>query len=221
VEVLPGLPVIDLGDLSGDQLLDAVQGWERVVAVATAAQAACLVALRDRIAQADDAQACAARAGVTTQQQLTEEVALALHLSPVAAAGRLDLAEGLGVLPATGAALLAGGLGVAHARVLVDVLTGLLPAPPSHVVRHIDRVVCGAAIEHGLTPRQVRARVRRLLLALDPDGAVAPAGRGARAQRVVPPRPARHGVALGLPTCARGTGVPAGTRRARTQATGR
>jgi hypothetical protein len=166
VEVLPGLPVSDLGDLSGDQLLDAVQGWERVVAVATAAQAACLVALRDRIAQADDAQACAARAGVTTQQQLTEEVARALHLSPVAAAGRLDLAKGLGCCrPRAGAST-------------------------------------GAATAAGPRPRRRRR---------------APASRGPRTQRVVPPRRARHGVAAGQPTgprhrraCRSSTGTHAG-----------
>ncbi len=194
VASLPTQQAAGVGDLSGDRLLADVQRWERVLSVATAAQAACLVALRERVDEDADDGACPAPTSVTPEQQLTEEVALALRVSSLAASARLDLADGLAQLPATGAALAAGELGVAHARALVDMLTGLQPPPPEHVLCHIDDVVSRATVLHALTPGQVRARVRRMLLALDHEGAVQRRQAATRG-RSVSCRPDEHGMA--------------------------
>jgi hypothetical protein len=148
-----------------------------------------LAALDARVA----AQADEVPSAIPPHQQVAEEVALALHVSARSASARLELADGLAALPATAAALAGGYLGVAHARALVDGLTGLEPPPVADVVDHIDRVVSAEAVARGLTPGQVAHQVRRLLLVLDPAGCVCRRQQATRG-RSVSYRPDDHGM---------------------------
>jgi hypothetical protein len=123
-----------------------------------------------------------------------EEVALALAISGRAADTMLDVAGRLAELPATEAALAAGDLGVAHARVLVDCLTGLVPPLPDALRRRLDAMLSDAAQRLRLTPAQLRVRARRAVLAGDPDGSADRRRQAARG-RSVSMRPSEHGMA--------------------------
>jgi hypothetical protein len=156
--------------LGADQLLTAVTGWERLLSIATAAQATALRRLD--AAMTAEINALRGRADLDPTQEAVEEVALALRTSHRSATARLDLADRLQALPAAAQALRTGALGVTHARVLVDALTGLEPPLPERVRQRLDALLTQAAVERRLTPGQLRTRARRLVLTLDPHGSV-------------------------------------------------
>jgi hypothetical protein len=118
-----------------------------------------------------------------------DEIAFVLHWSQSAARSQLSLARYLrDVLPDVFAALCVGELDMHKARVFVDVLAN---ADDSVAVR-VAEAVLPAALE--LTATQLRQRLRRRLLAIDPAGA------GERTRRTVADRyvaasPDAHGTA--------------------------
>jgi hypothetical protein len=92
------------------------------------------------------------------------EIAFALTWTSRAASGQLGLADDLiDRLPVVFAALDAGEVDVAKARVLCDAVIGL-DTPTAR--RVVDQVIGEA---HRLTTGQLRARLQRLVLAADPD----------------------------------------------------
>ncbi len=111
------------------------------------------------------------------------EVAAALHLSPLGARIRVERARQLvDVLPNTHAALREGRLDVFRAGIIADDTALLAP----EVRRAVEsEVLDGAQL---CTPAQLRARVARTVLRLDPDGA-ADRCRSARRHRDVYARP--------------------------------
>jgi hypothetical protein len=178
--------------LAAAQLLDAVAGWERLISMAHAGQARALRRLD--AAMAAQAQDGSGRRDLDASQETAEEVALALCVSHRTADARLDLAERLDLLPTTQAVLSAGQIGLSHARVIVDALTGLDVELPAHVLAELDVLLARAAAEKRLTPAQLRARARRLVLALDPHGSVQRRQKAVRG-RDVSCRPDEHGMA--------------------------
>jgi hypothetical protein len=175
-----------------DDALLALQGWERLISQAHAARAALLRRL-DR-AMADEIDQIPGRRDLDPARETGEEVALALAISGRAADTLLDVAGRLAELPATEAALAAGDLGVAHARVLVECLTGLTPQLPDALRRRLDAVLSDAALRLRLTPSQLRLRARRSVLAGDPDGSADRRRQAARG-RTVSMRPSEQGMA--------------------------
>jgi hypothetical protein len=178
--------------LGAAQLLDAVAGWERLISMAHAAQARALRRLD--AAMAAPARDLPGRRDLDPSHETAEEVALALCVSTRTADARLDLAERLDLLPTTQAVLSAGQIGLSHARVIVDALTGLDVELPAHVLAELDVQLARAAAEKRLTPAQLRARARRLVLALDPHGSVQRRQKAVRG-RDVSCRPDEHGMA--------------------------
>jgi hypothetical protein len=178
--------------LAAAQLLDAVTGWERLISMAHAGQARALRRLD--AAMAAQARHLPRRRDLDASQETAEEVALALRVSHRTADARLDLAERLDLLPTTQAVLCAGEIGLSHARVIVDALTGLDVELAPHVLAELDVLLARAAAEKRLTPGQLRARARRLLLALDPHGSVQRRQKAVRG-RDVSCRPDEHGMA--------------------------
>jgi hypothetical protein len=179
-------------DLDADELLTAVTGWERLLSIATAAQATALRRLD--AAMTAEITELRGRRDLEATQEAVEEVALALRTSHRTATARLDLADRLQALPATASSLRSGTLGVTHARVLVDALTGLEPALPEAVRARLDALLTQAAVERRLTPAQLRTRARRLVLTLDPHGSVQRRRQAVRG-RDVSCRPDEHGMA--------------------------
>jgi hypothetical protein len=180
--------------LSGPQLLAAAAGWERLVSMAHAGQARVLRRLEAAVAARTSATPPPPGGDVDAGQQTSEEVALALRVSPRAADARLDLAERLELLPTTLTVLSAGQVTLAHARVIVDALTGLDVDVPEVVRDRLDVLLATAAAEQHLTPGQLRAKARRLLLVMDPHGCVQRRQKAVRG-RDVSCRADEHGMA--------------------------
>jgi hypothetical protein len=109
------------------------------------------------------------------------ECAFAMRWTSRAASRQVTLAWDLVErLPAVFAALLAGRIDVPKALVIRDAVVGLEPA----VARRVVAEVIDAAEE--LTTGQLRARLRRLVIAADPDNAAARAARALGERRVEP-----------------------------------
>lgn len=176
--------------LSPAGVLDALAGWERVIGVAAVEQARAVRALASRIT----AERGPDRGTLLLDEEIAEELALVLHVSTATAGAMVGFAEGLGMLDAASDALANGTLGLAHVRVLVDVLTGVDPHLDEAVRGRIEHQVVGHAIANPITPAQLQRRAQQLLLALDPDGAAARRDQ-ARRGRYVSCRPDDHGMA--------------------------
>jgi hypothetical protein len=97
------------------------------------------------------------------------EIAFAMRWTRTAAGGRLEQArELIEDLPAVQAALLAGDIDMPKARVICE-LVGWLPVDDLQVRRQVvDKVIDRAA---QWTTGQLRARLRKLILAIDPAAA--------------------------------------------------
>ena len=177
-------------ELSAAGVLEALRGWERVVGTVAVQQARAVRALAARIG----AERGAGRGTLLCEEEITEELALALRISSAQARGMREFADGLGLLPATAAALSAGVLGLGHARVLVDALAGTDPLLEESVRADLEQRLLAYATGNPVTPAQLRRRAQRLLLAVDPDGAAQRRNR-ARRGRSVSCRPDAHGMA--------------------------
>jgi hypothetical protein len=168
------------GGLGEGALADVAAGWRRLAAWAQAGELAAVAELTSRAA-ARDPQAgvagygCPGRAGADAAGQ----VSLALVMSPAAAAWWAELAVVLRWrLPGTGAALRAGVIDLARAKVIAEAVS-VLDLAAARAVE--DRVLAGAG---GLTLGQLRAAVRRAVILADPQGAQARREQAERRARV-------------------------------------
>lgn len=153
--------------LDEEQLLTVIVECERQVAALQARQVAALSALAD------------ARAGTLLEGFAEDEVALALTISPNAARQRVSDAQTLShQLPDTLSALAAGALDYYRARCIVEAVSGL---DDDVAVAVQARVLPGAAER---TATQLRAALRRAVLAVDPVGAAARHAMAAADRRV-------------------------------------
>ena len=190
----------DYADMTPAELLDELRAFERAFGALTVAQAAALRAF-DTSVRATGGEH---RGALLLDQEVSDELALATKVSPVTAARRLGDAQGLGLLPHTSAVLRQGTIGVAHAQVLVSLLTGDDPALDPVDRESLERRLVGFCLSSHVTPGRLRARTQRLLLSLDPDGARRRRERAQR-RRSVRLRPDQHGMAwlsAYLPTAA-------------------
>ena len=145
------LASLDLAELSGDELVTVLRTQERLVAHLQALQAQVVARLAGEI---DD------------WESVSAEIACALHLTRRAADSRLAQAVALwNRHPAVGRALLGGDLDSSRAKAICDGVTGVSDELASEIV---DTVLKRAA---DLTAGQLRAWIRRLRLAADPDDA--------------------------------------------------
>lgn len=188
--LLSGVDETGFDDLSPAGVLDAVQGWERMVGLVAVEQARAIRALTARIT----AERGPERGTLLLDEEITDELALALRISTAAARAMRDFADGLVLLPLAARALGEGTLGLAHVRVLVEALTGVDPNLDDAVRERLERQLVEYANSGPVTPAQLRRRAQRLLLALDPDGA-ADRRRRARDRRTVSYRRDSHGMA--------------------------
>jgi hypothetical protein len=136
-------------------------GWRKLMSWAAGGQAAAVIALaRRRTAQARE----------TGRRDLAghtgDEIAAALTLTGHAARLLLTDAAGLARLPGVHAALSAGAIDPAKAQVFTGELSALRDD-------HTATVIAGTVLPDapGLTTGQLRARLRRLILAADPEAA--------------------------------------------------
>ena len=145
--------VNDLGDVDDATLVEAMAGWERVAAWGASRQAALVSELRRR----REPQGCVAYLG--------DEIAARLACTRHAGDQRLGLAVGLERLPAVADALATGLIDVRKATVIVE---DLLHVPEPSAQAAASAVLVDAPT---MTAPQVRARLRRLEIDRDPDGA--------------------------------------------------
>ena len=97
-----------LDDLSAAEALATLEAWERVLGWAAVGRARAVRATARRIA----ADRGPTRGTLMLDQEISEEIALALHVSPRAAAAQVSFSEGLDLLPRTTIGLLSGTLGL-------------------------------------------------------------------------------------------------------------
>jgi len=187
---LATLPEAGLDDLSAAEALATLEAWERVLGWAAVGRARAVRATARRIASDRGP----TRGTLMLEEEIDEEIALALRVSPRAAAAQVSFSEGLDLLPRTTIGLLSGTLGLAHAQVLVDVLTSDDPRLDDDVRGTLERQLITYASASSATPAQLRRQAQKLLLAVDPDGARKRRER-ARQRRDVSVRPDEHGMA--------------------------
>ncbi|MFA1545551.1 HNH endonuclease signature motif containing protein [Actinomadura chokoriensis] len=152
-----------LADLTDDELLQVAAAARRQTSWAQARELAAIAELAQRRTQAE-ADGDPDYRILSARESVTEEVAAALTITSNASATLLHLAENLtGPLAATGAALEAGRIDLAKARVVCD-LTDQLPEP---VVERVE----AAALEKASTQTtgQLRRRIRRIVQRLAPE----------------------------------------------------
>jgi hypothetical protein len=149
-----------LGRLTDDELIGLLTGWRRLVSWATAGELAAVTELTAR--RPGEA---AAGPGSAVFTHLPDELATALTLTHRSANTLLGLAYGLARLPRTRAALATGQIDPARATVIVDELSALDDAQAAAV----EAAIIGSAPAQ--TTGQLRAAVRRAVLAVDPAAA--------------------------------------------------
>ncbi|MGC5167387.1 DUF222 domain-containing protein [Luteimicrobium sp. DT211] len=162
-----GLVGADLSGASDDVLVDAVVAWQHVVSWAVAAQARVVDEL-------------VARSGGSSRavEGVTHELSAALVSSRHAAGALVGRAVGLGQVPAVADALTDGRIDVARADALLaggTVPVGVRDRVATELVGTAE--VPGPA--SGLTPRQLRDRLRRAAIEADPGGSAVRAEKAA------------------------------------------
>jgi hypothetical protein len=188
--VLAALDEDDLTGLSAPEALATLTAWERVLGWAAVSRARAVRAVAQRIV----ADRGPSRGTLMLDQEISEELALALRIAPRTAAAQVSFAEGLELLPRATIGLLSGTLGLPHAHVLVDLLTSDDPALDDELRGTLERQLVSYAASSSATPGQLRRRGQQLLLTVDPDGARKRRER-ARRRRDVSLRPDEHGMA--------------------------
>jgi hypothetical protein len=150
-----------LDRLTDDELVGVLCAWRRLASWSAAGEIAAVSTLARRRA------AESAGAG---QQRLADhvdgEIAAALTLTGRSADRLLELAAGLARLPGTSAALATGQIDWPRAIVITDEVASLGRADAAAV----EARILGDA--PGQTTGQLRARVRRAVLEIDPDAAI-------------------------------------------------
>ena len=141
--------------------------WRRLASWAQAGELAVIAQIASRAASCDDKIAVAADGRpAQVPADAASEVALALAMSQFGASGWTDLAVTLTWrLAATGAALAAGEIDLPRARLIAEA-TGLLDDDAARAVE--ARILPNAGFQ---TTGQLRATLRRAVIAVDPEGA--------------------------------------------------
>jgi hypothetical protein len=149
-----------LGQLDDDQLTGVLQAANRLMAWSASVRVAAVSGLAGR-------REAAGRASGDWRplDHVEDEIAVALTLTRRSAARLLDLALGLDRLPLTRAALAAGLIDERRAEVIVEELAGLDDVHAAAV----EKLIIGRA--PGLTSGELRALVRRAVLAANPEAA--------------------------------------------------
>jgi len=147
VEILEGL---EPGDLHDAALVEAIAAWERVTSLAAARQGLIAELFRRREAM---------RMG----KFVGDEVAARLAMTRTVAEAKVGLAVCLDLMPAVHDALVSGVIDVRKATALTE---GLAHQPLATALAVQGEVLPDAP---DLTVPQLRARIRRVELALDPD----------------------------------------------------
>ena len=146
--------------VSDDELIGITRAFGRLAAWASAGQ---LAAVAELMARRDGQVAAGADPHIA--EHVTDEVAAALTLTARAADNLVNFAAALQRLPGTRAALWRGEIDQARAWVVAEAVIGLDPAHAATV----EAAVIGAAGRQ--TTGQLRAAVRRAVLAADPAAA--------------------------------------------------
>lgn len=147
------LTSLDPGTMDDAALVEAVAAWDRVASWASARQAVVLNELRHR------------REGTGRAEYTGDEVAARLATTRSAGEGRVADAWALEQLPDVWEALAAGRVDARKARVLTEELLAVPEQARAAVAAHVLEVA------DGRTAAQLRSRIRRAALAVDPDAA--------------------------------------------------
>jgi hypothetical protein len=149
--------------LGESELIGVLCGWRRIASWAAAGEAAAVVTLARRRAAADTGPGSSRQA-----EHVTDEIAAALTLTSRSAGRLLAVASGLARTPDVLAALKQGGIDWPKACVFADELAVLDDGNLAAGIagRYLGRVGAG-----GWTTGQLRAALRRAVLAADPDAA--------------------------------------------------
>jgi hypothetical protein len=171
-EMIPGPPLADAlaavtadghAQLGESELIGVLCAWRRMSAWAAAGEAAAVVTLaRRRAAQSREPR----RSDLS--EHVTDEIAAALTLTGRSADRLLSVGWGLARLPDVLAALTQGEIDWAKASVFVDELAVLAD---DGVAEAIAAKLLGRAGAGGWTTGQLRAALRRAVLAADPQAA--------------------------------------------------
>ena len=157
------LEVFDTATLADPDLVELVAAAERVTAWAQSRAVEATAELTARCARLRGVGEGPDR--VPAAQVAALELAAALHLSPPAARGRVELAAALSRLPRTRAALAAGAIDLPRARAVVEAVAVL----DDETTRSVEaRVIARAPAQ---TPPMLRAALRRAVIAADPAAA--------------------------------------------------
>jgi hypothetical protein len=154
----------DLADLPELDVLGAVSGWQQVIDMAGAAQAAAVSELAAR--------------RVVSSSFPVDDVACALSTTQHAASSLVARADGLRTHPVLADAMRAGTLDARKVDVLLDEVARLPRDDADDVLRR------AVAEGEGLTAPLLRRRVRRFVAAVDPEAALRRAARS-RTERCV------------------------------------
>lgn len=146
--------------LADDELIGVILAWRRLGARAAAGELAAVAELAARRESEAAASGDPHRA-----EHVDDEIAAALTLTGHAADRKLELAAGLARLPGAAAALAAGDIDERRTAVLVDEVSAL---GDDHAAA-VERQVLGRA--GAQTTGQLRAAVRRAVIAADPTAA--------------------------------------------------
>ena len=185
----------ELAELADDELIEAIQGWDRVASWVAARQLAAIAELarrrpRDDIENGPGGHTDSGDPLVPEVSEFAvDEVAAALRLSRSAAGTRLHAAVELTRLPVTAAALRDGVIDLPKVRAVVDAVTrldaGTAAAVEAQVLPKAGRWTVG----------QLRAALAKAVLAADPGGAEQRHEQARDTTRQVTVRPLQDGMA--------------------------
>ncbi|MDN3353966.1 HNH endonuclease signature motif containing protein [Actinomadura sp. DC4] len=146
---------MEIPALTDEELVDVLAAWRRQASWAQAGELAAVAELARR-----------RESGSSRGEFASAEVGLALVISPRSADAHLDLARALtDRLPLTREALAEGRIDLTKVRVIVQGTR----AVDAETARAVERRVLPDAGD--VTPGRLRARVQRVVIALDPSGA--------------------------------------------------
>ncbi len=186
---LAGLAVLargGAGSLSADEALSALETLQRERASLDALESQLLVRAagaqrvsRDVLVEAGEVESARPRT-VTIVDEVVDEIAAALHRAPGTVRSEVDTARLLhGPLRATWDALAAGDITAAHARQIAEQARRLRPDRVAAGDEDVFAAACARLQDRVLRPArsetvsQTRQRARRVVTAIDPDGAAA------------------------------------------------
>ncbi len=162
-EALAGATSDGDSKLGESELIGVLCAWRRIAAWAAAGEATAVVTLARRRAAQAAAPGCS-----HLVEHVSDEVAAALTLTGRSAGRLLEVATGLARIPAVLMALHEGEIDWAKANVFVDELAAVAD---DGLVQSIAASFLGRAGAGGWTTGQLRAALRRAVLAADPEAA--------------------------------------------------